>query len=72
VINKIHTLNNPADMLTKPLSIARFKHGLDLISIRSIQLPFEAPPYWALLFEALLWFFRILKIFDSRRKLLGI
>jgi len=28
VVKKIHTLDNPTDMLTKPLPIARFKHCL--------------------------------------------
>jgi len=36
VARKVHTLENPADMLTKPLSIAMFEHCLDLVGIHSI------------------------------------
>ena len=36
VVKKIHTSENPADMLTKPLPISKFKHCLDLVSIHSI------------------------------------
>jgi len=33
-IEKISTVDNPADMLTKPLSSAKFKHSLDLVNVR--------------------------------------
>jgi hypothetical protein len=33
-VNKIHTDENPADMLTKPLSNTKFKHCLDLVGVR--------------------------------------
>jgi hypothetical protein len=33
-MNKIHTNENPADMLTKPLSNTKFKHCLDLVGVR--------------------------------------
>jgi hypothetical protein len=33
-VDKIHTDENPADMLTKPLSNIKFKHCLDLIGVR--------------------------------------
>ena len=36
VVRKVHTLENPADMLTKPLAIAKFEHCLDLVGIHSI------------------------------------
>jgi len=36
VVKKVHTSENPADMLTKPLLMAKFKHCLNLVSIRSI------------------------------------
>jgi hypothetical protein len=32
-VNKIHTDENPADMLTKPLSNSKFKHCLDLVGV---------------------------------------
>jgi len=32
-IRKINSLDNPADMFTKPLPTAKFKHCLDLIGI---------------------------------------
>jgi len=35
-MRKVHTSENPADMLTKPLSIAKFEHCLDLIGIHNI------------------------------------
>ena len=35
-MRKVHTLENPADMLTKPLSVAKFKHCLDLVGVHSI------------------------------------
>ena len=31
VTRKVHTSENPADMLTKPLPIAKFEHCLDLV-----------------------------------------
>jgi hypothetical protein len=33
IVVKVHTDENPADMLTKPLSNTKFKHCLDLVSI---------------------------------------
>jgi hypothetical protein len=36
VLEKVHTLENPADMLTKPVTIAKFKHCLDLINVCSL------------------------------------
>jgi hypothetical protein len=33
-VNKIHTDENSADMLTKPLSDTKFKHCLDLVGVR--------------------------------------
>ena len=33
-IEKMSTVDNPADMLTKPLSFAKFKHSLDLVNVR--------------------------------------
>jgi len=36
VVRKVHTLENPIDMLTKPLPIAMFEHCLDLVDIYSI------------------------------------
>ncbi|OMO73383.1 Integrase, catalytic core [Corchorus capsularis] len=33
-IEKIPTANNPADMLTKPLTTDKFKHSLDLVNVR--------------------------------------
>jgi len=35
-VRKVHTLENLADMLIKPLLIAKFEHCLDLVSIYSI------------------------------------
>jgi len=32
----VHTSENPTDMLTMPLSIAKFKHCLDLVGVHSI------------------------------------
>nr|KYP40226.1 Retrovirus-related Pol polyprotein from transposon TNT 1-94 [Cajanus cajan]KYP73239.1 Retrovirus-related Pol polyprotein from transposon TNT 1-94 [Cajanus cajan] len=32
-IEKIATIDNPADMLTKPLSFEKFKHSLDLVNV---------------------------------------
>ena len=33
LIEKIHTFENAADMLTKPVTTEKFKHCLDLINI---------------------------------------
>nr|KYP56816.1 Retrovirus-related Pol polyprotein from transposon TNT 1-94 [Cajanus cajan] len=33
-IEKIATVDNPVDMLTKPLSFEKFKHSLDLVNVR--------------------------------------
>ena len=33
LIQKIGTADNPADMLTKPIGLLKFKHCLDLIGI---------------------------------------
>ena len=33
-IEKIATIDNPADMLTKPLTFDKFKHSLDLVNVR--------------------------------------
>jgi len=35
VVKNIHTSENPTNMLTKPLPIAKFEHCLDLVSIHS-------------------------------------
>ena len=32
-VNKVGTVDNPADMMTKPLPIAKFEHCLDLVGI---------------------------------------
>jgi hypothetical protein len=34
IVDKIHIDENPADMLTKPLSNTKFKHCLDLVGVR--------------------------------------
>ena len=36
MVEKIHTSDNPADMLTKPLPITKFEHCLDLVGLYSI------------------------------------
>ena len=36
VVKKIHILDNPADMLTKPLPITKFQHYLDLVGVHSL------------------------------------
>ena len=36
LLQKIGTADNPADMLTKPISLLKFKHCLDLIGICKI------------------------------------
>ena len=33
-VKKVHTAHNPADMLIKPLPIAKFQHCLDLVSVQ--------------------------------------
>ena len=38
VVRKVHTSENPADMRTKSLPIAKFKHCLDLVGVQSIRL----------------------------------
>jgi len=35
VMKKVHTSENPADMLTKPPPIAKFEHCLDLVGVHS-------------------------------------
>ena len=35
VVKKVHTSENPADMLTKPLPITKFEHCLDLVGVHS-------------------------------------
>jgi len=35
MVEKIHTSDNPADMLTKPLPITKFEHCLDLVGLYS-------------------------------------
>ena len=47
IVKKVHTLENPTDMLSKPLPIAKFEHCLDLIGVHSICLPFGALPFRA-------------------------
>jgi len=36
VVRKVHTSDNPVDMLIKPLPIAKFEHFLDLVGVHSI------------------------------------
>jgi len=36
VVKKVHTSENPVDMLTKPLAIAKLEHCLDLVSVHSM------------------------------------
>lgn len=36
LLQKIHTTENPADMLTKVVTRAKFEHCLDLINVRHI------------------------------------
>ncbi|KAK7244251.1 hypothetical protein RIF29_39070 [Crotalaria pallida] len=40
VVEKIHTSENPADMLTKPLPNTKFHHCLDLGGLYNNRLPF--------------------------------
>jgi len=42
MVEKIHTSENPADMLTKPLPITKFEHFLDLVGLYSTWMPFGA------------------------------
>uniref|UniRef100_A0A2N9GG47 CCHC-type domain-containing protein n=1 Tax=Fagus sylvatica TaxID=28930 RepID=A0A2N9GG47_FAGSY len=36
VLEKVHTLENAADMLTKPVTTTKFKHYLDLVNVSSL------------------------------------
>ena len=36
VLEKVHTSENTVDMLTKPVTTAKFKHCLDLVDVRSL------------------------------------
>ena len=36
VVTKIHTSENPADMLTKPLPNVKFQHCLDLVGLHGV------------------------------------
>ena len=36
VVKKVHTSENPADMLIKPLPITKFEHCLDLVGVHSM------------------------------------
>ena len=36
VLEKVHTSENAADMLTKPVITAKFKHCLDLVNVSSL------------------------------------
>uniref|UniRef100_A0A2N9FA36 CCHC-type domain-containing protein n=1 Tax=Fagus sylvatica TaxID=28930 RepID=A0A2N9FA36_FAGSY len=36
VLEKVHTSENAADMLTKPITTAKFKHCLDLVNVNSL------------------------------------
>jgi len=42
MVEKIHTSENPADMLTKPLPVTKFEHCLDLVGLYNIWMPFGA------------------------------
>ncbi|GMJ03250.1 hypothetical protein HRI_003994200 [Hibiscus trionum] len=33
LLQKVHTVDNPFDMLTKPVTIDKFKHCLDLLNV---------------------------------------
>ena len=35
-VNKVHTVDNPVDMLTMPLPIAKLQHCLDLVAIQHL------------------------------------
>lgn len=67
IVEKIHTSENPADMLTKSLPNTKFQHCLDLVGLYSTWTPFEAlfgveqfvefEPRWRLLrYVALIYF----------------
>ena len=36
-VEKVHTDDNPADMLTKPVTGIKFKHCLDLVSVAALS-----------------------------------
>ena len=36
-VEKVHTDDNPADMLTKPMTDVKFKHCLDLVSVATLS-----------------------------------
>jgi hypothetical protein len=36
VLEKVHTSEITADMLTKSITVAKFKHCLDLVNVRSL------------------------------------
>ena len=36
VLEKVHTSENAANMLTKPVTLAKFKHCLDLANVSSL------------------------------------
>jgi hypothetical protein len=36
VLEKVHTSENAADMLTKPITTTKFKHCLDLVNVSSL------------------------------------
>ena len=36
VLEKVHTSENASDMLTKPVTTAKFKHCLDLVKVSSL------------------------------------
>jgi hypothetical protein len=36
VLEKVHTSNNAIDMLTKPVTAAKFEHCLDLVNVSSL------------------------------------
>ena len=36
VLEKVHTSENAADMLTKPVTTTKFKHCLDLVNVSSL------------------------------------
>ena len=53
VVKKVHTSENPIDMLNKPFPIAKFEHWLDLVGVHSMWLPVGALPFGASLFGVL-------------------
>ena len=36
IMEKVYTLENAVDMLTKPVTVAKFKHCLDLVNVSSL------------------------------------